>query len=349
MRRVTDRRVLRLGAALLGVAVVATLLRQALASTGLPQPPLWTQVVGWPLVLLLRFDGVQRFVGGGRLDNRVWLRLALGCLSFALVVVPGGLTFLFPLFATVVTTVHIRWSGSRAWRAGVAVTVLATAVVQTAAHLGLGVHLVPADVADNAAVIALVASVATTVNVAVIEARREEADAALEAELRARHDELLHRATHDPLTGALNRAGLQEALAETTSAGTAVLYVDLDDFKPVNDRYGHAAGDHVLQVTARRLGEVLPAGHRLARVGGDEFVAVVPGLAGPEALGALLDRVQSAMREPVDLGGPDADVVPMSASVGGALSSTSAPADGEDLLRRADRSMYAQKAARASR
>ncbi|MEW1960604.1 GGDEF domain-containing protein [Kineococcus sp. NPDC059986] len=335
-------RALRLGAAVVGAALLATLVRHLLSVTGLPQAPLWTQVVGWPLALLLRSDDVQRLIGGGRLDSRVGLRLVLGCSTFALVIVPSGLTFLFPLFATLVTSVHVQWSGARTWRTGVAVTVLATAAVQAAAHLGAGPAfvpaLVPADVGDTAAVVALVASVATTVNIAVIAARREEADA-----------ELLHRATHDPLTGALNRAGLQEALAATPGAGTAVLYVDLDDFKPVNDRYGHAAGDHVLQVTARRLGEVLPAGHRLARVGGDEFVAVVPGLAGPAALEALLDRVQSAMREPVDLGGPDADVVPMSASVGGAPSSTSAPGDGEDLLSRADRSMYAQKAARASR
>lgn len=95
-------------------------------------------------------------------------------------------------------------------------------------------------------------------------------------------ESLLAQTSRDPLTGLLNRSGLLEALnRETARAGraarpAAVLYLDLDEFKEINDRHGHAIGDQVLVAAAARLARVLRASDALGRIGGDEFLAVLP-------------------------------------------------------------------------
>ena len=161
----------------------------------------------------------------------------------------------------------------------------------------------------------------------------------LEAELR-------RQALHDPLTGLPNRRLLLDrlghALARARGRGrlVAVLFVDLDGFKAVNDVSGHAAGDAVLAAGAQRLAGCLRPGDTLARLGGDEFVVVVDDVdpAVPDAATRLGDRLRAAVAD------RPADDVPVrvTASVGVALA-----ADGpaEDVLASADRAMYQAKAA----
>ncbi|WP_432547573.1 putative bifunctional diguanylate cyclase/phosphodiesterase [Kineococcus sp. SYSU DK004] len=154
-------------------------------------------------------------------------------------------------------------------------------------------------------------------------------------------DRLQHDATHDELTGLGNRALLQQRLAEAVPRGpVAVLLLDLDRFKEVNDTLGHPAGDELLQVVARRLRSVAPPGSTVVRLGGDEFAVLVTGGDVREAAEQLAVAVAEAVRPPVALA--DA-TVSTAVSTGIAVS-----APGErpaDVLRHADTAMYAAKTA----
>jgi diguanylate cyclase (GGDEF)-like protein/PAS domain S-box-containing protein len=146
--------------------------------------------------------------------------------------------------------------------------------------------------------------------------------------------ELDFAATHDTLTGLANRTAFYGQLRRT--AGGAVLYCDLDGFKPVNDRFGHAAGDAVLQLVAERLRACLRAGDFVARMGGDEFAVLCPGT-DSEGAAALAHRIRSAVGAPIDVNGTTVSVM---ISVGTALEDTLVR---EATLHEADRDLYRQK------
>ena len=171
----------------------------------------------------------------------------------------------------------------------------------------------------------------------VITARDVEARKAFEEQLR-------HRAFHDELTGLANRAlffdRVDHALlqAARADAQAAVLFIDLDDFKAINDRLGHAAGDAVLQQVAKRLAACTRSGDTVARLGGDEFGVLLEGIAGPRAVEAG-ERVLAALEAPIDVAGEPLFV---GASIGMAISGTDV-SDVEDLLRRGDLAMYDAK------
>jgi diguanylate cyclase (GGDEF)-like protein/PAS domain S-box-containing protein len=170
-------------------------------------------------------------------------------------------------------------------------------------------------------------------------------------ELRQAERELEHRASHDPLTGLPNRHQLQCELqyaiahAAQTGDGLAVLYMDLDGFKEVNDRGGHDAGDRLLREVAQRLQQGLRQGDLVARVGGDEFVALLPGCRNTEAALAVAEGIRARLSPLYTL--PDG-LFRLDASVGIACF----PADGSDpdaLLAHADRAMYVDKRQRPRR
>ena len=158
-------------------------------------------------------------------------------------------------------------------------------------------------------------------------------------------------AYHDALTGIANRALLVDRItrglceAQQRHDALALLFVDLDCFKVVNDRWGHEAGDAVLVATAQRLQSVVREADTVARFGGDEFVIVLAGSCGDTALTALMDKIGAAVAEPIIWKGT---VLRVGASIGVARY----PEDGHDassLLQRADESMYSEKARRQSR
>ncbi|HEX4016916.1 MAG TPA: sensor domain-containing diguanylate cyclase [Frankiaceae bacterium] len=159
-------------------------------------------------------------------------------------------------------------------------------------------------------------------------------------ERRENEARLAHRALHDPLTGLPNRMLLTDRLEQAVRAvvrekgGVAVLYLDLDDFKEVNDTFGHGEGDRVLVEVARRLRSAVRPADTVARLGGDEFAVVAEGLPAPDAL-SLAERVREALRPPIG----DLTVV---ASVGTAHS-TSVGLDASALLHEADADMYRAK------
>ncbi len=154
------------------------------------------------------------------------------------------------------------------------------------------------------------------------------------------------RATHDPLTGLLNRAALVDAVAEqrrrdaVTGARTVVLFLDCDDFKRVNDTWGHLAGDTLLVDLARRLPGVLREGERAARNGGDEFVVVSSARNDEDALD-LGRRVRRAFESPLRV--RDDRVHSMTPSIGIAFAAPGDRCSTDDLLGRADAAMYAGK------
>jgi len=155
-----------------------------------------------------------------------------------------------------------------------------------------------------------------------------------------------HMAYHDALTGLPNRALLSERLDRAMLAARrdgrklAVMFIDLDRFKTINDSLGHLTGDHLLKEVANRLCRVVRAVDTVARLGGDEFVVLVPGVRAAEECAAVGEKIIGALAEPVRFEGRSLHISP---SIGICL----CPDDGEDvetLMRKADAAMYHAKA-----
>lgn len=162
---------------------------------------------------------------------------------------------------------------------------------------------------------------------------------------------MTHEATHDGLTGIANRnsslAQLNRALARTRRSGAslAVLFIDLDDFKAVNDNYGHRSGDTVLRTIAQRMVNTVRAGDHVGRLGGDEFVVIAEPVEGIDDAVMLAERVLEALAEPIMC---DGTLLAVRASIGISMSNDFAEpesdrADGTELLRDADLAVYKAK------
>ena len=153
-------------------------------------------------------------------------------------------------------------------------------------------------------------------------------------------------AQSDPLTGLANRRAfhdsLRMALARSRRSGNdlAVLYLDLDRFKPVNDRFGHAAGDRLLRHVALRLRGCVRQSDTVARFGGDEFVVLLEDLRDREHAVAVVEKIIDEMRRPLNLEGFEVSVT---TSIG--LAYAQANADPDSLVKRADKALYEAKAA----
>ncbi|HSC59044.1 MAG TPA: EAL domain-containing protein [Gemmatimonadales bacterium] len=159
-------------------------------------------------------------------------------------------------------------------------------------------------------------------------------------------EQLLHDAFHDPLTGLPNRALFMDRLGHAIRRGrrsdsrSAVLFLDLDRFKVVNDSLGHVRGDQLLVAIARRLEDCVRPGDTVARLGGDEFVVLLDEVPSVEEAEEIADRIQESLDVPFQLAGQE---VYTTASIGIAISSTGHER-AEDLLRDADTAMYDAKA-----
>ncbi len=174
----------------------------------------------------------------------------------------------------------------------------------------------------------------------------------LQAELEAAHrtrDVLRNLAYHDDLTGLPNRSLLNDRLgvaiahAERQASHLALLFLDLDEFKAVNDSLGHGCGDRLLVKVARRVRSSIRAGDTVARLGGDEFIVLLDGVTGPEDAARVAAKVLDAVRAPFRLDGHD---IRVGASVGVSVY----PRDGifpDELVKSADAAMYRDKQRKA--
>jgi diguanylate cyclase (GGDEF)-like protein len=165
-------------------------------------------------------------------------------------------------------------------------------------------------------------------------------------------EELEHRATHDALTDLPNRALLMDRLEHAVERTIrervmiAVLFIDLDDFKDVNDAFGHGGGDRLLAQAARRLKRCVRSADTVSRIGGDEFVVVLEGVEDAERVADVVGRIMEGLGAPFALGRDEASV---SVSIGVAFLDGLVVLDGvaereaEELVRAADRAMYRAK------
>jgi diguanylate cyclase (GGDEF)-like protein/PAS domain S-box-containing protein len=157
------------------------------------------------------------------------------------------------------------------------------------------------------------------------------------------HRELERRATFDALTGCYNRGAilelLERELEREDGASIGVVYVDLDKFKPVNDTLGHAAGDELLASVAERLRELTRREDSVGRLGGDEFLLLLPDIRSSEVAMRVADRICGSLKDAVGLsGGP----VELTASVGVACG-TAGAVSADQLVKLADSAMYCSK------
>jgi diguanylate cyclase (GGDEF)-like protein len=164
-------------------------------------------------------------------------------------------------------------------------------------------------------------------------------------QLEEAYAQITHMANHDNLTGLANRRLLSELLheylplAHRMGRRLALMYVDLDDFKPINDQYGHQTGDHVLVEVARRLKSAVRASDTVGRIGGDEFIVVMQNLAERSVVEGVAEKIIRMVSEPIITDGREFE---LGASIGVSIF----PDDGADhheLLRRADEAMYTAK------
>lgn len=162
---------------------------------------------------------------------------------------------------------------------------------------------------------------------------------------REAEEEVRHLAAHDPLTGCLNRVSLDHQLhrilsqADRQNQQVAVLFVDLDHFKPINDEHGHTTGDELLKVLANRIQSSVRATDLVARIGGDEFVVVLAPIEDANAAAGVARKLGRAISEPVDLGSVSLSTT---ASIGVALFPHQGRTQAE-LTECADKAMYLAK------
>jgi diguanylate cyclase (GGDEF)-like protein len=169
---------------------------------------------------------------------------------------------------------------------------------------------------------------------------------ALVAALQRREEEVRHLAYHDPVTGLPNRRLLMDRLdhqltqAERYRHSLALLFLDLDNFKEINDAYGHEVGDMLLREVAARLGTCVRGGDTVSRLGGDEFVIVLPEISERDDAVAVAEKVIDTLCRDFQIIG---DVLRVSTSIGIALSTPEIRHDASELMVRADAAMYAAK------
>ena len=273
------------------------------------------------------------YVPGGILDAG-WLAAFLTC----------GVAALHPSMSTPTTTSeHSASRMNRLWVVGSALFVMPV-ILAVLASLSMPLHLVEivaASMVMTALVLVRLGFLMKELRAKVIEveARRRELDLAL-SEREVLTQELFHNANHDALTGLSGRALFYQRAEQALSirgATSALLFIDLDDFKTVNDTFGHQCGDQLLMQVAERLRALLRFGDAIGRFGGDEFAVLLQQVSNDKAR-QVADRIVESLAMPFEL---DDTIVAIGASVGGAIGGDGTDIDA--LVSAADTAMYVAK------
>jgi diguanylate cyclase (GGDEF)-like protein len=283
----------------------------------------------WQLVALLVGCGVANLLAllttrDASATVRINVRAAIAAISTTFIIYATGWGSMIIIGYALGIADVIHSDGARAWWPATLWTAAGVVAGQTAIALGIAPTMLPVAVGN---------AVALGNFICVVVVLRMFALAAEAA--RVAQDTLRHQANTDALTGLPNRASITDALETAlTHRHAAVMFVDLDGFKEVNDRLGHERGDAVLVEAAARIARSLGRTGTVGRLGGDEFLVVLPALAGRELV-AIADRILLSLQEPWPQGGA------ISASIGIATAGAHETAD--HLLDRADHAMYDAK------
>lgn len=287
------------------------------------------------------------------LDTRRLPGLDRLLLSLALLAALAALLGLGGQFSTAQTLNEIVSSAGALLAAVAAVVILRSGFKPAQWYLGgqallflsvLGVVLVNWNVIDAPFLLAnglQIGVAAEMVVFAIALSRRISGLRTSQTALRLHAAHLAEAAATDPLTGLANRSGLAQKSTQMLADGAAhaLMLLDLDRFKPINDAHGHDAGDAVLRAVAARLQAAMRAGDIVARLGGDEFVILLASPLPDDQLEALARRLEAAVRQPVDFQG-------QALTVGASTGIARSPQDGRtltELMRSADRAMYQAK------
>lgn len=295
-----------------------------LNETGLIAPRPYWQIV----VLLLGCGGANvaalALTRRSTTGVRIQVRSAVAALTTTLIIYATGWGPIIIVGYALGIADVIHSDGQRAWLPACAWATVGVVAGQIAIATGIAPSMLPEDVGNAVALGNLIC---------VVVVLRMFALAAQTA--RCAQDELRRQANTDALTGLANRMSITATLEESLRATRpAVMFVDLDGFKAINDRLGHERGDAVLVEAADRIATSLGRSGTVGRLGGDEFLVVLPDLSDHELL-ATADRILDSLQEPWDAGGT------ITASIGIA---TATPRESADhLLHRADTAMYDAK------
>ncbi|NJA06728.1 GGDEF domain-containing protein [Methylococcaceae bacterium WWC4] len=210
----------------------------------------------------------------------------------------------------------------------------------------LHLHQVNAEVAELKRALAISQQELAAARLTIAELTKTEANLSRQLQQIAEScEQALHLAHHDELTGLANRSllldRLQQALAQADrqQKPVAVLFIDLDDFKTINDSFGHDAGDRLLREVGRRLSADIRCGDTACRYGGDEFLLLLTDIDGEAGVNAVIEKIHACLAAPYQLAGREISV---SASIGAALYRRDG-LNGTELLKQADRAMYRAK------
>lgn len=348
-----------------GIAAGAALIGAVLHSGGAP----WAWILGWAgslVVSLIAVLGLERRVridGIHAANADRWLRwrIALGAWVAGHYGVAGFLlpetgvhaedTYLFIIMSTLVTVGALGYAAMPAY----SITLNVVGLLPISLHFAqiAVVHgdryyfqLAAVSVVWQAVVLGKARRVSATAIDAIVLTARLQAEV---EEHKRTKEAIRHLALHDDLTGLANRRAFEQTLERARSLARrgnrrfGLLALDLDHFKPINDRYGHAMGDRVLQTVGERLRAALRSSDFSARLGGDEFAVLIEQVDSADQLRHVAEKLSTHLAVPYPTDGHD---IPGGASVGWALW----PDDGDSadaLMRAADARMYAQKRRRA--